>query len=69
MTALRDKQAPAPTTRAEFHKRFSMRFYGPVGEEERADIDRIEEIAWGAWVEGRGAPTPRLAGRGFGDPE
>ena len=68
MTTIRRGQAPAPLTRAEFHERFSMRFYDPAYGEERDAIDRIEEIAWGALIEGRKSPITRPAGAGFADP-
>ena len=68
MATIRKGQAPAPLTRAEFHKRFSMRFYDPAYGEERDDIDRIEEIAWGALVAGRKAPISDPAGAGLAGP-
>ena len=68
MTTIRKGQPPALVTRAEFHKHFSIRFYDPACGEERDAIDRIEEIAWGALMEGRNAPITRPAGSGFADP-
>ena len=68
MTKIRKGQAPAALTRAEFHDRFNVRFYDPAYGPERAAIDRLEEIAWGAMQEGRKAPVTRPAGRDFADP-
>ena len=68
MTRIRKGQAPAPLTRAEFHKRFNTRFYDPAFDVESDAIARLEEIAWGAVQEGRKAPITRPAGRGFADP-
>jgi len=67
-TTIRKGQAPAPLTRAEFHQRYAARFYDPAFDAERDAIARLEEIAWGAMVEGRKAPFTRKAGRGFADP-
>ena len=63
MTKIRIGQAPAPLTRAEFHKRFSTRFYDPAFAVESDAIARLEEIAWGAVQEGRKAPITRQIGR------
>src|ERR1039457_5857978 len=68
MTKIRKGQAPAPMTRAEFHKRFNVRFYDPAYEAEREAIARLEAIAWEAHLEGRKAPITRPGGRGFADP-
>jgi multimeric flavodoxin WrbA len=68
MTKIRKGQAPAPLTRAEFHERFSVRFYDPAFTGESEAIARLEEIAWGAVQEGRKAPVTRPAGAGFSDP-
>ena len=67
-TTIRKGQAPAPLTRDEFHQRYTARFYDPAFDAERNAIARLEEIAWGAMVEGRKAPITRKAGPGFSDP-
>jgi multimeric flavodoxin WrbA len=68
MTDIRKGQAPAPLTREEFHRRFVVRFYDPAFSAERDAIGRLEEIAWGAYEEGRKAPVTQPAGPGFADP-
>ena len=68
MTKIRTGQASAPLTRAEFHERFTTRFYDPAFAVEKDAIARLEAIAWGAVQDGRKAPVTRQAGRGFADP-
>jgi multimeric flavodoxin WrbA len=68
MTKIRKGQAPAELTRAEFHERFSLRFYDPAFAPEMDAIARLEEIAWSAVLEGRKAPITKPAGREFKDP-
>ena len=68
MSKIRKGQAPPPLARAEFGKRFQLRFYDPAFEAERDAISRLEEIAWRAHEEGRKAPVTKPAGRGFADP-
>ena len=68
MTDIRKGQAPAPLTREEFHRRFVVRFYDPAFKAEGDAIGRLEDIAWGAYKEGRKAPITQPAGAGFADP-
>ena len=68
MTQIRKGQAPAPLDRAEFHRRFSLRFYDPAFAPEAEAIERLEQIAWDALQDGRKAPVTKKAGRGFADP-
>jgi len=65
---IRKGQTPQPITRAEFHKRFNVRFFDPAYEVEREAIDRLESIAWDAMQDGRKAPLTRAAGQGYADP-
>ncbi|HEU4681594.1 MAG TPA: NAD(P)H-dependent oxidoreductase, partial [Gemmatimonadales bacterium] len=49
--------------------RLSERFYDPVFDAVRADIDRIIDVAWSAYAEYHKSPRTRKAGPGFADPE
>jgi len=66
---IRKGQAPAPIDRAEFGRRFRAHYFDPAFRSEDAAIGRLEEVAWGAYTEGRKAPSTRKAGAGFADPE
>jgi multimeric flavodoxin WrbA len=68
MTPVRKGQWPGNLSREQFGKRFRNHFFDPAFEKERDAINRLEEIAWDGYVEGRKAPTTRKAGPGFADP-
>lgn len=55
--------------REEFRERFRARFFDPAFRAEDEAIDRLEEIAWDAYTQGRKAPLTRKAGPGFADPD
>ena len=67
-TKIRTGQAAPPLERAAFHERFVVHFHDPAFEAQADAIARLEDIAWGAYQEGRKAPFTRPAGPGFGDP-
>jgi multimeric flavodoxin WrbA len=64
----RTGQASEPLSRIVFHERFRERFDDPAFAAEQAALDRLESIAWDAYVEGRKAPHTSPAGPGFADP-
>ncbi|MEO8124785.1 MAG: hypothetical protein ABI633_12115 [Burkholderiales bacterium] len=64
MTKIHKGQAPARLTRAEFHRRFNVRFYDPTYTVEQDVIARLEAIAWGAHQDGPKAPRMRASGQG-----
>jgi multimeric flavodoxin WrbA len=68
MTDVRTGQAPGKLGRDEFHDRFVVRFYDPAFRVEGDAIARLEDIAWGAYEEGRKSPVTKPAGPGFIDP-
>ncbi len=68
MSELRKGQAPAPIARAEFGTRFRASFMDAAFRAEDPSISRLEEIAWGAYTEGRKAPSTQKAGAGYADP-
>jgi multimeric flavodoxin WrbA len=56
-------------THEEFRKRFHQRFYDPAFQVEAAAIERLEAIAWDAYVNGRKSPITEKAGLGYADPD
>lgn len=51
-----------------FRERYLRQFVDPAFEEASDAIERITEIAWKAYADGRKAPRTRKAGPGFADP-
>ena len=68
MTTVRKGQWPGNLPREEFGRRFRAGFFDPAFGQAREAIAQLEEIAWGAYIEGRKAPVTRKAGPGFADP-
>lgn len=66
---IRKGQAPAQLERDEFSARFRAAFYDPAFRAEDQSIERLEEIAWQAYVDGRKAPLTQKAGLGYADPD
>jgi len=66
---IRKGQAPAPLTRSAFSIRFRARFIDPAYRTEDSSLERLEDIAWQAYSEGRKAPFTQKAGVGYADPE
>ncbi|MDO8458739.1 MAG: flavodoxin family protein [Burkholderiaceae bacterium] len=69
MIEIRKGQAPAPLIRAEFGLRFRAAFIDPAFRSEDTSIERLEDIAWQAYIEGRKAPFTQKAGPGYADPD
>ncbi len=68
MTEVRKGQAPETLSREAFGSRYRASFVDPAFGVEAAAIARLEEIAWGAYDEGRKSPVTRIAGPGYADP-
>jgi multimeric flavodoxin WrbA len=69
MTTIR-REMPAPQLdKAEFKRRYRARFYDPAFESMQVEIDRLADIAWGAYEDGRKSPRTQPAGTGFADPD
>ena len=72
-----ERQAPLPRkgtpsprlSEAEFKRRYAERFFDPAFDPVRTELDRIADIAWQAYAEGRKSPMTRKAGPEFADPE
>jgi len=64
------KGMPSPKLdRGEFRRRYLMRFRDPAYEPLAAEIERLVEVAWDAYSDGRKAPHTRRAGPEFADPD
>ena len=66
---IRKGQAPGRLGRAEFSVRFRATFIDPAFRTEDESIERLEEIAWLAYTDGRKAPFTQKAGPGYADPD
>jgi hypothetical protein len=62
MAEIRKGQFPGKLSRAQFGERYRQAFADPAFDGERPAIGRLEEIAWGAYEEGRKAPVTRKIG-------
>ena len=62
---IRTGQAPKTIKRSEFSQRFKKSFLDPAFRKEDEAIDKLEEIAWHAFIEGRKAPLTQKAGKGY----
>ena len=69
MTTIRKGQVVPFVPREVFRQRFQQSFYDPAFDDERAALDRIENIAWDAYKAGRKAPRTVKAGDEFADPD
>jgi multimeric flavodoxin WrbA len=68
MTEVRKGQAPEPLDRQAFGQRFRNRFVDPAFRAEDDAIERLAQIAFEAYDEGRKAPLTHKAGPGYADP-
>jgi multimeric flavodoxin WrbA len=66
---VRKGQGDSQLSREEFSKRFREQFYDPAFEPLSREIDRITQVAWEGYEQGRKAPRTRKAGAGFADPD
>jgi multimeric flavodoxin WrbA len=66
---IRTGQAPGRLARAQFSVRFRAAFIDPAFRAEDQSIERLEEIAWLAYTDGRKAPFTQKAGPGYADPD
>ena len=66
--AIRTGQGSGPISREEFARLFRARFHDPAFADQSASIDKLLQIAWDGYIEGRKAPITRPAGAEFADP-
>ena len=64
---VRKGQAPGRLDRAEFSVRFRATLIDPAFRAEDESIERLEQIAWLAYTDGRKAPFAQKAGPGYAD--
>jgi multimeric flavodoxin WrbA len=65
---VRKGQGDTTLSREEFSRRFRARFYDPAFDALSADIERLENVAWDGYINGRKSPRTRKAGAEFADP-
>jgi multimeric flavodoxin WrbA len=65
---VRKGQGDTTLSRDEFARRFREQFYDPAFEPLNAEIERLTQVAWDAYAEGRKSPRTVKAGEGFADP-
>jgi multimeric flavodoxin WrbA len=66
---IRKEMPDVQLTREQFKQRFRQRFADPAFAALQAEIDRLADVAWGAYDDSRKAPRTRRAGAGFADPD
>ena len=66
---IRTGQGDVKLSRAEFERRLGERFYDPVFDAVRGEIDKVMDSAWTSYDEYHKSPRTRVAGRGFANPE
>jgi multimeric flavodoxin WrbA len=64
----RKGQGDVKLTRDEFARRLGERFFDPLFDGLRGDVDRIVDVAWRVYDEYHKSPRTRPAGAGFADP-
>ena len=66
--SVRKGQGQGKVDREAFSRQFRAHYHDPAFEAEGDAIGRLEEIAWGAYQDGRKAPLKRPAGDAYADP-
>ena len=69
MVNIRKEMPDVQLTKEQFIERFRQRFADPAFAPLQAEIDRLADVAWGAYDDSRKAPCKRRAGAGFADPD
>ena len=69
MVNIRKEMPDVQLTREQFKQRFRQRFEDPAFASAQAEIDRLADIAWGAYDDYRKAPRTERAGPAFADPD
>ena len=68
LSKIRIGQVPYKLKRSEFSNKFNKSFLDPAFRVEVDAIDKFEEIAWHAFIDGRKAPLTQKAGKGYANP-
>jgi len=69
MFNIRKEMPDVQLTKEQFKHRFRQRFADPAFAPMREEIDRLADLAWGAYDDYRKSPHTRRAGPGFADPD
>ena len=65
---VRSGQGSTKLSRDEFERRYRMQFYDPAFDAAKGEIERLTDIAWEAYDEGRKSARTQKAGPEFADP-
>jgi multimeric flavodoxin WrbA len=66
---VRKGQGSTHVDKSTFETRFRKHFYDPQFDAAQSEIQRLTEIAWDNYDQGRKAPRTRKAGPGYADPD
>lgn len=66
---VRKGQGDVKQSREDFAKRLGERFYDPLFDGVKQELDRVMEIAWKVYDEYHKSPRKRKAGEGFANPD
>ena len=66
---VRTGQGSTRLSREEFKRRWKEHFYDPAFDAMSSEIERLAEVAWGAYDDRRKSPRVRKAGPEFADPD
>jgi multimeric flavodoxin WrbA len=69
MTTVRRLTQYVPLTHAEFRRRFFERFYDPVFDQVKSELDKVCELAWDGYIKYRKSPRTQAAGPEFSQPD
>jgi multimeric flavodoxin WrbA len=69
MTTVRRLTQYVPLTHAEFRRRFFERFYDPVFDQVKSELDKVCELAWDGYIKYRKSPRTQAAGSEFSQPD
>ena len=69
MTEPRKGQAPAVLKRDEFHLEFRRSFFYPSFDAVQTEIEKVEQVAWENYINGKKAPITAKAGPEFAEPD
>src|SRR5450755_3107489 len=67
--APRKGQGDVSLSRAQFGRRLGARFYDPLFDTVRPEIEQIIEVAWTSYSQSHKSPRTRKAGSEFADPD
>jgi len=69
VTEPRKGQAPAVLKRDEFHLEFRRSFFDPSFAAVQTEIEKVEQVAWENYINGKKAPITAKAGPEFAEPD